>query len=115
MGSVPLLIFMLVYFRFIFGYFIRNFERQADLFSLPTIGNSQALVSAFEKIAILSGDIRDQRNWHHFGIGERIDCLEQAEKEPEQIGRHNRKVRYSLVAYVAILFLTVVFGPSDPD
>ena len=41
-GSVPLLIFMLVYFRFIFGYFIRNFERQADLFSFATMGNSTA-------------------------------------------------------------------------
>ncbi len=38
-GAVPLLVFMLVYFRVIFGYFIRNFERQADLFSLQTMGN----------------------------------------------------------------------------
>ncbi len=107
-GSVPLLIFMLVYFRFIFGYFIRNFERQADLFSLATIGDSKALVSAFEKISILSGNIRDQRNWHHFGIGERIDCLENAENNPKQIRRHNQKVRYSLLAYGAILVLTVL-------
>ena len=106
-GSVPLLIFMLIYFRFIFGYFIRNFERQADLFSLATMGNGQPLVSAFEKISALSGDIRDQPNWHHFGIGERIDCLEQAEKEPELIKRHNRKMRYSLLAYVAVLLLAV--------
>lgn len=105
-GAVPLLLFMLLYFRFIFGYFIRNFERQADLFSLQTIGNSLALVSAFEKIAVLSGGIRDERNWHHFGIGERIDCLERAERQPEQIERHNKRVRYSLLAYVALLLLT---------
>ena len=114
LGSIPLLIFMLVYFRFVFGYFIRNFERQADLFSLATIGDGQALVSAFEKISVLSGDIRDQPNWHHFGIGERIDCLELAEQEPEQIGRHNRKVRYSLFAYVAILLLTVALVRQIP-
>jgi Zn-dependent protease with chaperone function len=113
-GSVPLLIAMLVYFRYIFGYFIRNFERQADLFSLQIIGNSQALVSAFEKIAVLSGDIRDQHNWHHFGIGERIDCLQHAEREPDQIRRHSRKVRYSLLAYVVILLLTVVFVRQIP-
>ncbi len=106
-GAVPLLLFMLFYFRFIFGYFIRNFERQADLFSLQTMGNGNALVSAFEKIAILSGNIRNQRNWHHFGIGERIDCLEQAEREPAKIERHNRKVQYSLIAYVTILMLSV--------
>ncbi len=114
LGSVPLLIFMLIYFRYVFGYFIRNFERQADLFSLSAIGNGQALVSAFEKISILSGDIRDQPNWHHFGIGERIDCLELADKEPERIERHNRKVRYSLFAYVAILLLTITLVRQIP-
>lgn len=113
-GAVPLLVFMLLYFRFVFGYFIRNFERQADLFSLQSIGNGQALVSAFEKIAVLSGNIRDQPNWHHFGIGERIDCLEQAEREPEQIERHNRKVRNSLFAYMAILLATIVLVRQIP-
>jgi Zn-dependent protease with chaperone function len=104
-GAVPLLIFLLVYFRFIFGYFIRNFERQADLFSLAAIGNGRAMVSAFEKIAILSGNIRNERNWHHFGIGERIDCLERAERDPGVITRHDRKVRWSLFAYVAVVLL----------
>ncbi len=104
-GAVPLLLFLLVYFRFIFGYFIRNFERQADLFSLAAIGNGRAMISAFEKIAILSGNIRDERNWHHFGIGERIDCLERAEKDPGVIKRHDRKVRWSLFAYVAVVLL----------
>jgi Zn-dependent protease with chaperone function len=113
-GAVPLLVFMLLYFRFIFGYFIRNFERQADLFSLQTIGNGNALVSAFEKIAVLSGNIRNQHNWHHFGIGERIDCLKHAEREPERIGRHNRKVRYSLLAYAAILLFTVILVRQIP-
>jgi len=113
-GSVPLLFFMLIYFRFVFGYFIRNFERQADLFSLATMGNGHALVSAFEKIAILSGNIRDQHNWHHFGIGERIDCLEQAALDPGVITRHNQKVRYSLIAYVVMLLCTLVLVRQIP-
>lgn len=104
-GAVPLLLFLLIYFRFIFGYFIRNFERQADLFSLAAIGNGRAMVSAFEKIAVLSGNIRDEHNWHHFGIGERIDCLERAERDPGVIKRHDRKVRWSLLAYVAVVVL----------
>ncbi|MFW2365156.1 MAG: tetratricopeptide repeat protein, partial [Desulforhopalus sp.] len=106
-GSIPLLLFMLFYFRFIFGYFIRNFERQADLFSLASIGNGDALVSAFEKIAAMSGNIRDQRNWHHFGIGERIDCLVEAEQQPRRIEDHNRKVRYSLFAYIVVIALAI--------
>ena len=104
-GAVPLLIFMVVYFRFVFGYFIRNFERQADLYTLSATGNSQAMVSAFEKIAALSGNIRNQPNWHHFSISERIDCLIQGEKEPKCIERHNRKVRNSLLAYLVIVVM----------
>ncbi|MFH0780486.1 MAG: M48 family metalloprotease [Pseudomonadota bacterium] len=113
-GAVSLLFFLLVYFRFIFGYFIRNFERQADLFSAAAIGNARALISAFEKIALLSGNIRDERNWHHFGIGERIRCLERAERDPGFIRRHNRKVHLSLAAYVVVALLTGILVHQIP-
>jgi Zn-dependent protease with chaperone function len=114
-GAVPLLLFLLIYFRFLFGYFIRNFERQADLFSLAAIGSARPLTSAFEKIAAMSGSsIRNQRNWHHFGIGERIDCLLRAENDPGYIARHNRKVRFSLFAYVATLLLAAVLVQQIP-
>ncbi len=114
-GAVPLLLFLVLYFRYVFGYFIRNFERQADLFSLVAIGNSEAMVSAFEKIALLSGNIRDQPNWHHFGIGERIDTLVRAERQPELISRHNRKVRLSLLAYLGALLLAVFLVRQIPS
>jgi len=107
-GAVPLLVAMILYFRFVFGYFIRNFERQADLYSLQAVGSGEALVTAFEKISMLSGNIREQKNWHHFGIGERIDCLEDARRKPNIIEKHNSKVRRSLVAFVVVLILTVV-------
>ncbi|MBW2660239.1 MAG: M48 family metalloprotease, partial [Deltaproteobacteria bacterium] len=113
-GAVPLLVFMVVYFRYVFGYFIRNFERQADLYTLSAIGNGRAMVSAFEKIALLSGNIRDQPNWHHFGIGERIDCLELAEKEPDRVERHNRKVRYSLLTYIVVVVVTAFLVRQVP-
>lgn len=106
-GALPLLLLLLFYFRFIFGYFIRNFERQADLYSLQSVGSSRPLVAAFEKISLMSGNIKEQKNWHHFGIGERIDCLEEAERKPQYIARHNRKVRNSLLTYVAVLLLAV--------
>jgi len=113
-GAVSLLIFMVVYFRYLFGYFIRNFERQADLYTLSAMGNSRAMVSAFEKIAVLSGNIRDEPNWHHFSIAERIDCLEQAEREPQRIERHNKKVRYSLIAYLVMILVTVSLVQQIP-
>lgn len=114
LGAVPLLLFLLLYFRFFFGYFIRNFERQADLFSLAAVGHAGPLISAFEKIAAISGNIREQRNWHHFGIGERIDCLLQAQADPGVIVRHNRKVRFSLFAYVATLVLATALVQLIP-
>lgn len=104
--AVPALIFLLVYFRYIFGYFMRNFERQADLHVFPVLGNGDAIISAFEKIAILSGNIRDQPSWHHFGIGERVDFLRKCEKNPGEIRRHHRKVGLSLLFYVAIVLST---------
>jgi len=97
--AVPLLIFMLLYFRFIFGYFIRNFERQADLHVFSILDESASLISSFEKIAYMSGKIRDRKNWHHFGIGERIAFLQKCEKDRRWIRKHNIKVYLSLAVY----------------
>ena len=103
--AILVLVLMVLYFRFLFGFFIRNFERQADLHVFAAIGNSNALISAFEKIAILSGNIRDLPSWHHFGIGQRVDFLEKCEADSSWISRHNRKVRLSLLAYILMVGL----------
>lgn len=108
LGALPLLLFMLIYFRFIFGYFIRNFERQADLNVFVAQGTSVPLVRAFEKIAALSGNIRDEKSWHHFGIGERIDFLEKCEQDRSKIRRHDRKVYLSLGFYFLVVVFTIV-------
>jgi Zn-dependent protease with chaperone function len=102
-----MLVLMIVYFRFIFGYFIRNFERQADLHVFDSIGSATGLISAFEKIARLSGNIRSQKSWHHFGIGERVDFLELCTYDRKKINKHNQKVYLSLALYFVILFTVV--------
>jgi len=112
--STSLFVSLVIYFRFVFGYFIRNFERQADLHVPKAVGDGRALITAFEKIASLSGGIREEKNWHHFGIGERIDCLDRARREPSSIARHDRKVRYSLLAYVVLLILSVLLVKMVP-
>ncbi|NOQ46029.1 MAG: M48 family metalloprotease [Desulfobulbaceae bacterium] len=114
LGVAPLLIFMVIYFRFIFGYFIRNFERQADLYVFKAQGTSHPLVSSFEKIAVLSGNIRDQKSWHHFGIGERVDFLEKCEHNRAIIRRHDQKVYLSLAGYF-IFIAAIVFGLQQVD
>jgi Zn-dependent protease with chaperone function len=113
-GGAPFLLLLLFYFRFVFGYFIRNFERQADLYVFKVLGNGQALVAAFEKIVWASGQPRDQPNWHHFGIGERIAHLELCEREPQWIARQDRKVARSLIAYILVLASVVTLAGQVP-
>ncbi|MHB8788869.1 MAG: M48 family metalloprotease [Desulfobulbaceae bacterium] len=112
--TLPVLLLMLLYFRYLFGYFIRNFERQADLHVFSALGDSSALISSFEKIAILGGNIRNQKSWHHFGIGERIDFLHLCERDRRAIRSHDRKVRLSLLVYfVMVAILAGVLGTMD--
>jgi tetratricopeptide (TPR) repeat protein len=94
---------MLLYFRFLFGYFIRNFERQADLYVFKAQKTAFPLIRSFEKIAAMSGNIRDKKNWHHFGIGERINFLEKCESRPKNIRLHDWKVYCSLAVYFFLI------------
>jgi Zn-dependent protease with chaperone function len=114
--TVPLLLLMLIFFRFIFGYFIRNFERQADLYVFKALGTSRPLIASFEKIALLSGGNRDEKNWHHFGIGERIDFLKQCEQDRNHIANHDRKMYQTLALYLACIgFLILTLHQVDTD
>lgn len=109
-GGVPLLVFVVIYFRFFFGFFMRNFERQADLYTIAVMGSATPLISAFKKISFYTGTDQKESNWHHFGIGERIDCLKNAERSPDGVARHDGKMRRCLVAYFVFLALVVGAG-----
>lgn len=98
-------VFMLFYFRYVFGYFMRNCERQADLYAFDVLGNGRALVSALEKVAAYSGQARDRPSWHHFSISQRVDYLNRCEAQRGWIGRHDRKMRWSIVAFTVALVL----------
>jgi len=112
--SVPMLLTLLIYFRYIMGFFMRNFERQADLYSAVTMGTPMPAISALEKIALFSGKIRDLPSWHHFSIKERVDTLWRSIKDPGLIKRHNRFVAVSFLVYlicVGVLGYSLNFGP----
>ena len=108
--SLVMVGFFLVYFRYIFGYFMRNFERQADAFAFSMLGSAAPLVRTFKKIAYTSGQSPDKPNWHHFSIRQRIGFLEQCESDRTLVLRHNRKVFRSIVAFLCAMVLLGVVG-----
>ena len=115
MGSVPLIIFMIIYFRFIFGFFMRNFERQADLYAFTVMEDARPLISALEKVGVLSGNIRDMPSWHHFGIGQRVEFLEKCQMDVEQVKRHHVKVYGFLAAFLAVVGSVLYIGLTMPQ
>jgi tetratricopeptide (TPR) repeat protein len=98
--SLPVLGTMFVYFRYVMGFFMRHFERQADLYSAVTMGSPRETISSLEKIAFLSGKMRDLPSWHHFSIKERVECLMQVSAHPGLVKRHGRFVALSLGVYL---------------
>ena len=108
--TVLMAVFMFVYFRYIFGYFMRNCERQADLYAFSLLGDSRSLVSALEKVAAYSGQVRNRPSWHHFSISQRVAFLDQCEKDRRRIQRHDRKLWGSMSAFAAGLLLIGYVG-----
>lgn len=100
----------LIYFRFLFGYFMRNFERQADAFAFTLAQTARPLVTTFKKISLYSGQDPNKPNWHHYSINERIHFLLDCETIPDTAPRHHRKVNRMLALYFAALILTGVAG-----
>ncbi len=105
--SLPLLGSMFIYFRYVMGFFMRHFERQADLFSAVVMGSPRGAISSLEKIAWMSGKIRDLPSWHHFSIRERVECLMRFFSDPGVFNRHRRFVRFSLLGYVVCMLALV--------
>jgi hypothetical protein len=108
--AVAMAVTLVIYFRYVFGYFMRNCERQADLYAFDLLGNSLWLVSSLEKIALHSGQSHDRPSWHHFSIRQRIDFLSRCEADRRMIVRHDRKLRRSIMVFVGGLLFTGYVG-----
>lgn len=98
--AIPMLLTLLIYFRYIMGFFMRHFERQADLYAATVTGTPAFIVNALEKIAYLSGKSRDIPNWHHFSIGQRVACLLKTLEIPGLARKQNRFVLFSFLVYL---------------
>jgi Zn-dependent protease with chaperone function len=108
--SLFIIVIFLVYFRYIFGYFMRNFERQADTYVYALFNSAQPLISTLEKIAITSGQPADRPNWHHFSIQKRIDFLKKCESDKSWITRHDGKIKKSIAVYLGGVILLAAIG-----
>ncbi len=107
--STPIIVLLVVYFRFIFGFFLRSSERQADIYAMRLIGDPSGLISSLGKIAMFSGQIEDLPSWHHYSIRQRIDFLRASHLDGNLINRHDRRLYgWALVFMIAVLALFAV-------
>ena len=110
----------IVYFRYVFGFFMRNFERQADLYLYRFFPDASPLIRTFYKIAAVSRQDMERPNWHHFSIGQRIRFLEKCQENRAVIMMHHRRVRRMTavaligLASVCILGYQLTYGQFKP-
>ena len=108
--SIAEICIFLIYFRYVFGYFMRNFERQADCYVYKLFDSAKPLISTFKKIITTSGRSPDRPNWHHFSITERISYLQKCEANRTFIARHDRKIQKSIAVYFLGILLVGSIG-----
>lgn len=98
--SLPMILTLVIYFRYVMGFFMRNFERQVDLYSARLMGTPIHTITSLEKIALWSGKSRDIPSWHHFSIKQRVEYLKRMAVDPKVASRHNRFVLIAFVVYL---------------
>ena len=114
LAILPMGILLVLYFRFLMGYFMRNFERQADLSVFESQGHPWNLINALEKVAILAGDIRNQPNWHHFSIAERVNFLDEVARRPIVRDEYEKKLLLNKGLFIGIASLLIIIPSLMP-
>jgi tetratricopeptide (TPR) repeat protein len=100
----------LLYVRFVMGFFMRHFERQADLFALDVLGQPQPLVQALERIGQLTGNSRQVPSWHHFSLAQRVAALHRAQGAGDNAKAQGRYLKKGLQAYALGMALACLMG-----
>lgn len=96
---------VLLYFRVLFGFVSRSFERQADLAAVSITGSTAGIIGALEKIAVHGSRNRSTPSWHHYSIAERTAYLRACETNPELPRRHRCRVRLLAGGYGMLLLV----------
>lgn len=109
----PLIVFILyalliaVYFRLVFGFFSRLFERQADLHVFQLQEPAEKMILALDSVGVSTGNSHKIPSWHHYSIEERINFLRKASLDHKNIDQHHQKVKFSLAAYSLFLLIGI--------
>ncbi|PMP69115.1 MAG: hypothetical protein C0190_00490 [Thermodesulfobacterium geofontis] len=106
-----LIVLAFIYIRYIFSFFLRQFEREADFYSAIILKSSQPIISALFKIGKITGQLY-KKSWHHYGIFERIEFLNKVLTEKEFLEKNKKrflKLRIFLLIWI-ILNLMIILG-----
>ena len=98
----------LVFVRVVFGAVMRSCEREADLASAELVGSPIPIVTALEKLALRSGNIREVYSWHHGSIAERVSSVLRVSADPEGSARVHAQVR--TVRWVMAIVTVLAIG-----
>lgn len=114
---VLMVLMFVVYIRFIIGYFIRNFERQADVYCFQSGISPHYMINSFMKLGGHLGDDGKKPNWHHYNLSQRIGFIQKSIDDPGQISRHNVRVKRALTGFTAaaLVLLVAVLSPIDSE
>ncbi len=110
---VPYGVIIALYFRFVFGFFSRQFERQADLHVFELGIDPEHMIEALNYVGVATGNSHHIPNWHHFSIKKRMNFLSEAAQDHTLIQRHHKRVRWYVTIYLVILVTLsgVLFPP----
>jgi STE24 endopeptidase len=107
--GIGLIFLAFIYIRYIFSFFLRQFEREADFLSAIILKSPQPIISALFKIGEVTGQLY-KKSWHHYGIFERIEFLKNVLINEEIFSKTQKKfLRIRIFLLLWIIFnLTII-------
>lgn len=101
-------VLIISYLRFVFGFFSRLFERQADLHVFELDVPPEHMIKALDEIGVATGYTHTHPSWHHYSIQQRINFIRSAIQNPDLIRKHHQRVKNILILYFFLLFLGIL-------
>lgn len=113
---LSLLVLFAICFRFIFSYFLRQFEREADSYIFSLAPSSHFLQNALMNCSKLNKVDPNLPCWHHYGIVQRIHFLKSCEEKSGLLALFQKQMatlKRSILVLLVMLSLAFVFLFSD--